>query len=67
MKTETVPEKICEVESLDEDYINPSGEGAEPKSYYMPGHENYNDEDGVDVESEEVVWQKDTVFLNIEE
>lgn len=59
--TEQPVRTIDEVEILECDYINPSGETIEPITDYLPGGQYY--EDDFDAEDEAVVFSKGTIFL----
>lgn len=53
-------------EIMSEDYINPSGEGAEPISDYLPGGVGYDEDYPLDVTDETVVLKKGQVVYFID-
>jgi hypothetical protein len=56
---EKFSKKVTSTMILEEDYINPSGDGAEPKSVYA-------DDEDFNIESEPVVAEKGEIWLNAE-
>lgn len=61
---EEIGGRISSAEILNDDYINPSGEGVEPRSPYLPGGEYH--EPGEDYQDEPIVIQKGTVMFWID-
>lgn len=64
-ETDRPIKRIAIFDVLQEDYINPSGECAEPKSYYMPGGEFYDPAE--DYSDEPICAEKGDVFFHIAE
>jgi len=49
---------------LEDDYINPSGEGIEPRSMYVEGGDGYDPE--YDFSEEPIILTKGTILLSAE-
>lgn len=55
------------VQVLEEDYINPTGDGHVSKSSLMPGGEGYDPDSDIDPETEQVTAPKGTVYFHTDE
>ena len=55
--------EIADVWILEEDYVNPSGDGIEPVSAYQ--NDPYTSEEELEDILEEVVFKKGTVLLSV--